>query len=67
MKLDTRIAHELLDVLLVTDPARDELQAEEVAVERDRALEIGDLDPEVVDAVEVARDEAATSATVLPE
>ena len=59
VKLDARIAHELLDVLLVPDPRRDELQAEEVTVERDRALEIGDLNPEVVDAVEVARDRGA--------
>ena len=68
MELDAGIPDELLDVGLVTDPASHELEPEEVAVERDRALEIGDLDAEVADAVEAARNRVShDAATVLPE
>src|SRR5262249_61627844 len=55
VELDSRVADELLDVPLVADPRGDELEAEEVAVERDGPVEVGDLDPEVVDAAEAAR------------
>src|SRR4051812_24932426 len=56
VQLDAGVADELLDVLLVAHPARHELEAEQVAVERNGPLEVGDLDAEVADAVEAVRD-----------
>ena len=49
VELDTRIADELLDVGLVSDPLRDEFEPKEIAIEGDRRRQVRDLDSEVAD------------------
>ena len=54
VQLDAGVADELLDVGLVAHPVGDQLEAEQVAVEGDRALQVGHLDAEVADALDRA-------------
>src|SRR5438105_6097606 len=66
VQLDARIADELLDVLLVAHPARHELEAEHVAVEAHRALEVRDLDADVAEARERQRSPISPSGSSAP-
>ena len=52
VQLDAGVADELLDVLLVAHPPGHELEAEEIAVEANRPLEIRHLDADVAEARE---------------